>query len=184
MLRLEERLKRLDEAHRDTGQPPGIRLLSRRRDEEEDEKEGGEEEGDLEAAAAAAAANRERRSKLMDELDEKLKRYDDLLLREHAVMSIRQPSRKLHQTYFDYVWCKKPLVRSEYQFIYRRDDFVLLGDHEDGWLGSQWTDAIAWILPKFVIKVGIEKKSPLTPLSPIFWLYFPDHLCDYVYSTY
>ena len=99
-----------------------------------------------------------RRKDLLNCIATSLKEYDDLLLREHQIMSIKHPSPKAHEVYFNYIWNCKPLCKEEYQFIYHRDDFALLGDQEDGWLGS-YIEAIRWILPKAVIRVGSAKHS-------------------------
>lgn len=130
---LEEQLVKLDEQDAD-GEPDRVyRLCSRRYDEEH-------------------LGSCERKT-ILDGLGAQLKEYDDLLLREHTIMSIRQPSRKIHRSYFDYIWNEKPVCKEEYQFIYRRDDFLALGVQEDGWLGS-WTETLAQLLPNRVLKVS------------------------------
>lgn len=131
---LEEELTKIDEED-GRGEPhQSYRIISRRYDEE-----------DLASC---------RRKRVVDQIDEKLKKYDDLLLREHTIMSIRQPSRKVHQNYFNYIWNEKPLCKEEYQFIYRREDFLVLGMQEDRWLGT-WTEALAKLLPKCMLKVRL-----------------------------
>ena len=65
-----------------------------------------------------------------------LKEYDDLLLREHSIVSIPKPTKRNHRTIFDWVYNNKPLVREEYQYLYDERDFLLLGNHQDEWLRS------------------------------------------------
>ena len=72
-------------------------------------------------------------------------------MREHQVMSIREPTRKAHRGYFNYIWNEKPVAKEEYQFVYKEDDFVILGHQEDRWLG--WTEVLVSYLPHFVLKV-------------------------------
>ena len=77
---LEEELEALDQADADH-EDDWYRLCSRRFDEEDHDDR--------------------KRKKLLERIDEALKSYDDLLLREHQVMSIRQPTRKAHRGYFN-----------------------------------------------------------------------------------
>lgn len=101
-----------------------------------------------------------RRKELMSRLSGMLKEYDELLLREHAIMSINQPSERVHKSYFDYIWNEKPLCRAEYQFIFHKDDFVALGEQEDTWLGM-FIEVLQAIVPKRLLKA-----SPTCPFVP------------------
>ena len=130
---LEEELDKLDRedaAHGDDW----YRLCSRRFDEE-----------DHDAC---------KRKKLLHHINEALKSYDDLLLREHQVMSIREPTRKAHRGYFNFIFNEKPVAKEEYQFVYKEDDFVILGHQEDRWLG--FTEVFVSYLPHFILKVSFR----------------------------
>ena len=127
---LEEEMNALDKEH-ENADP--YRLCSRRYDEEDPQKM--------------------QRKELMSRLNEMLKEYDELLLREHAIMSIKQPSDKTHRSYFDYVWNEKPLCQAEYQFIFHKDDFIALGEQEDTWLGP-FIEALLALVPKRLLKAS------------------------------
>ncbi|RMZ78185.1 hypothetical protein DV738_g3968, partial [Chaetothyriales sp. CBS 135597] len=88
---------------------------------------------------------------------QELKAYDDLLLREHQIMSIREPSKKAHRGYFNYIWNEKPVAKEEYQFVYREDDFAILGDQDDRWLG--YTEVFVSCLPHVVLKYLLTPKE-------------------------
>jgi hypothetical protein len=97
-----------------------------------------------------------KRKQILDRLDTKLKEYDELMLREHAIVSLKRPSRGVHKGYFDYIWNEKPVEKKEYQFIYHREDFVALGQHGDGWPGSP-AEALGRVFPKRLLQVGTQK---------------------------
>ena len=80
-------------------------------------------------------------------------------------MSLRRPSTRFHRVYFNYIWDEKPLFKDEYQFIYRKDDFVALGEREDDWLVA-WTDALDKIVPKRLLKFILSPKQSLSSSSP------------------
>lgn len=126
---LEEQLAKLDDDDSKGDDVDSFRLLSRRFDEE-----------DVDC----------RRRKLLDRLGDVLKEYDDLLLREHAICSLKTPTKNEHRSYFNFIWNEKPVCREEYQFIYREDDFVRLGSQDDSWLG--YTEVFFSVLPDFILK--------------------------------
>lgn len=124
-----KRLDELDKAHAVTCPD---RLYSRRDDEAEGESC--------------------ERAKLLTQLNNEMREYDELLLREHAIASITRPTRKKHRGYFDWVYNNKPLVREEYEFLYHQDDFVVLGSQEDSWLGS-FVETMFAVTPSWLLKV-------------------------------
>jgi hypothetical protein len=130
---LEEELAELDQGD---AEQDLYRLCSRRYDEED-------------------PANCKRKQ-ILDRLDTTLKEYDDLILREHAIVSLKRPSRQVHKGYFDFIWNEKPVDKKEYQFIYHREDFVVLGQQGDGWLGSP-AEALGRVFPKRLLQVGRRK---------------------------
>jgi transglutaminase-like putative cysteine protease len=93
------------------------------------------------------------RLQLLQQLDVKMKDYDELLMREHAIASLTRPTRRDHLSYFNWVYNNKPVVREEYEFIYHRDDFVLIGNQEDAWLGC-FVETMWAILPPWLLKVS------------------------------
>jgi hypothetical protein len=91
------------------------------------------------------------RRKLFDIIEEALAKYDDLLLREHQIMSIQPCPPKLHKALFDFIFNgklvpdlkdaqgnleskKKHLPGTEYEYLSQCEDFLLLGTQEDAWL--------------------------------------------------
>ena len=80
--------------------------------------------------------DRSQRPQILQSLEQSLKEYDGLLLREHSISSIPRPSRKNHRAIFDWVYNNKPVVREEYQYLYDERDFVLLGHQQDQWFRS------------------------------------------------
>ena len=106
---LSDELKALDSrdecSHRE-------RLYSRRKDDEQQPAE---------------------RSEILGRLSARLKEYDDLLLREHAVASLPKCTARNHKGVFDWVNNTKPVYTSEYQYLNQRDDFALLGNQQDLW---------------------------------------------------
>ena len=69
---LEDELAKLDDAHAKGEDVDSYRLVTRRYDEED--------------------ADCQRR-KLMDRIGEVMKEYDELLMREHEILSVKQPSK-------------------------------------------------------------------------------------------
>jgi hypothetical protein len=44
-----------------------------------------------------------KQKQILDRLDTMLKDYDELVLREHAVVSLKRPWKRVHKGYFDYI---------------------------------------------------------------------------------
>jgi len=72
---------------------------------------------------------------LLDEIETKLKIYDNLLLLELKLRSVSKPTECNYQKLYNYMWQRKPLEQGEDSFIFRCDDFISLLDTEEGsWL--------------------------------------------------
>jgi hypothetical protein len=95
------------------------------------------------------------RKELFARLNVSLAEYDALLLCDHQIMSIQEPSIKAQRSYFDYIWNEKPLAREEYQFIYHQNDFVELGIQPDTWFGS-FVECLGSVTPKWLLEVSLE----------------------------
>ena len=76
------------------------------------------------------------RTHLLRQLARELKEYDDLLVREHAIATMPKPTKHDHRSLFNWFYNNKPVVWDEYQHLYQQDDFILLGNQQDGWLRS------------------------------------------------
>lgn len=127
---IEEELNLLDREH-ESSEP--YRLCSRRYDEEDPQIS--------------------LRQALFARLDVALAEYDALLLRDHQIMSIGEPTVKAQRSYFDYVWNEKPLCKEEYQFIYRQNDFIQLGIQPDTWFGSL-LETLSFVTPRWLLNVS------------------------------
>ena len=128
---LSEKLSKID--HTDSLENP-VRLICRRYDEEL---------GDESA-----------RTQVIQELEHRLKEYDDLLLREHAIVALPRPTVQNHRSIFNWVYNNKPLTREEYSYLYNERDCLLLGNQQDHCLRS---------LQDFVWNLG---QSPIFKVCP------------------
>ena len=75
------------------------------------------------------------RTAMMVEIKAKLKEYDDLLARQHAISSLPRPGKREFKSYFDWIINDPPVVEEEFRFIYHKEYFVQLGEQADSWLG-------------------------------------------------
>ena len=98
-----------------------------------------------------------RRSQLLNTVENLLKEYDTLLLHEHAITSLPRPTDRNHRAIFDWVYNNKPVIREEYQYLYDRRDFVLLGNHHDNWQRS-FQEKIWNLSFNPLFKVGIAEQ--------------------------
>jgi hypothetical protein len=93
------------------------------------------------------------RAAILAKIHSKLKEYDELLLREHQVMSIPSPSESAYRSYHQYLWNEKPLVDLERAFIRNKNDLALLGDQDDSWFGP-FVSGVRILIPKKLFKVS------------------------------
>jgi hypothetical protein len=99
------------------------------------------------------------RNQLIKELQVKLKEYDELVMREHAMLQIGKPSKKSHRSYFNYMNNLKPLCTDEQDFILQEDDLLdLAQDSEIAWIGVV-IDAFLAVTPKRILKVSIQQTN-------------------------
>ncbi|KAF2681051.1 hypothetical protein K458DRAFT_85685 [Lentithecium fluviatile CBS 122367] len=104
LAKLEERLNELDEED-DQDPTRNHRIRSLRRDQ-----------ADTESTRMA----------IINEIDAKLKHYDDLLERELRSGNLQKPTKRNYRSLVNYLWNRAPIVRSEMTFLKHRDDFVML----------------------------------------------------------
>jgi hypothetical protein len=139
---LEDKLNKIDDEESRGDDDAKYRLVSRRYDEE-----------------VPADC---RRKPVLDDIEKVLREYDGLLLREHQIMSIKKAGKKLHKGLFDFILNGrleegvklKHLCPEEYPYLYRRDDFLILGTQEDAWLGTH-VESIKSFMPKKLRDVSI-----------------------------
>jgi hypothetical protein len=56
---------------------------------------------------------------------------DALLERELRSSRIQTPTKRQYRSLVNFLWNRKPVVKSETEFLKHRDDFVLLSDEPD-----------------------------------------------------
>lgn len=82
-------------------------------------------------------------------------RLDNLLFREAKLRSLHSPSNRNHNSLWNWIESNRPLVESEEQFVYSKNDFVSVGGAK---VNARADDAFEWILDKFynwqVVKVS------------------------------
>ncbi|ESZ92783.1 hypothetical protein SBOR_6840 [Sclerotinia borealis F-4128] len=77
------------------------------------------------------------RSMILDEIEEKLSAYDDLLLKSQALNAMHRPTDSDYRSVEQYIFDRKPLVDEEQGFIYEKDDLVILREgREDAFLDT------------------------------------------------
>jgi hypothetical protein len=98
------------------------------------------------------------RKGILQELEEILGKYDDIILREHEIMSIRKATDRMHRGLFNFIWngkedadktTRKHLRNTDYEYLFHHEDFMILGSQEDAWLGT-WVGSVRRILPERV----------------------------------
>jgi hypothetical protein len=102
------------------------------------------------------------RMKVLEDLEPLLEKYDEMLLREHEISSIKGPSQKQRAHFHNFIYngkvcvkdkpAKKHLARLEYESLYRRDDTLILGTQDDAWLGTYVETIKSW-MPKLMRRV-------------------------------
>ncbi|PQE28352.1 Peptidase C14 caspase domain protein [Rutstroemia sp. NJR-2017a BBW] len=115
---LEAELDRMDEA--DEGAEDKRRARSRKFDVKLEQQE-------LKANPAIRT-----RTKILEEIENKLKAYDELLLRARALNSMSRPSETDYRSVENYMFDKKPLIDEEQGFIYDKNDLVTLREGREG----------------------------------------------------
>ncbi|KAI9647713.1 hypothetical protein NHQ30_004099, partial [Ciborinia camelliae] len=72
------------------------------------------------------------RTVVLDEIEEKLAAYDELLLRSQNVNAMNRPAESDYRSVERYIFDKKPLVDEEQGFIYEKEDLVTLREGREG----------------------------------------------------
>lgn len=67
-----------------------------------------------------------------------------LLSQDAELRKLPRPSKRLHRSLFNYLWAYKPLEKTDEQFIYHENDFVLTCDQDhDQWLDNILSDHLS-----------------------------------------
>jgi hypothetical protein len=103
-----------------------------------------------------------KRVELLKVIKETLADYDEVLLREHEICSIRHSTSQQRTSLANFIWNgkdiglgkpQKPLEKKENRAIYRRDDSILLGTQDDAWLGTA-AESLKRLMPGIMRKVS------------------------------
>ncbi|EXJ60194.1 hypothetical protein A1O7_04346 [Cladophialophora yegresii CBS 114405] len=106
--------------------------------------------------------NATKRMEILEDVEKTLEKYDELLLREHEISSIRESTAKQRASLGNFIYngkeCgpgknKKPLANQENKLIYRKDDSLLLGTQEDAWLGTA-AESMKRLMPAILRRGG------------------------------
>jgi hypothetical protein len=99
---------------------------------------------------ASRDMDEEHRQNLIDKIDEKLKAYDELVLRCQSMISMRAPTARNFSSLVAWVDNEKPLCKGEMEFIHHGADFVTLAaEREDGWFDGLVEDCLTSIPCRF-----------------------------------
>jgi hypothetical protein len=99
---------------------------------------------------ASREMDEEHRQDLVDEIDRKLKAYDELVLRCQSLIAMRQPEKRNFKSMTTWVDNEKPLCVEEMNFIHQGEDFITLAaEREDGWFDGLVEDTLTSIPCRF-----------------------------------
>jgi hypothetical protein len=110
-----------------------------------------------------------KRVELLKAIEENLAKYDEVLLREHEICSIRHSTSRQRSSLANFIWNgkdiglgkpQKPLEKKENKAIYRRDDSILLGTQDDAWLGTA-AESLKRLMPGIMRRVSLHKHSEM-----------------------
>ena len=92
----------------------------------------------------------EPRQNLVDQIDVKLKAYDELVLRCQSMIAMRAPAARNFSSLVAWVDNEKPLCKEEMDFIHQGADFVTLAaEREDGWFDGLVEDCLTAVPCRF-----------------------------------
>ncbi|KAB8303957.1 hypothetical protein EYC80_005315 [Monilinia laxa] len=118
--RLEVELDELDDLDEADDAPDKLRARSRIHDVAMERRE------------LAESETLRTRSIILEEIEEKLAAYDDLLLRSKRLNTMNRPSESDYRSVERYIFDKKPLIDEEQGFIYEKKDLVTLREGREG----------------------------------------------------
>ncbi|KAI9815762.1 MAG: hypothetical protein M1827_002158 [Pycnora praestabilis] len=76
------------------------------------------------------------RKQLLDLIEERLLKYDEILLKSKEVAALNRPSKRDYESVKSYLQIEKPFFKSGLQFIRCKEDFITLRPGR----GSAWVD--------------------------------------------
>ncbi|MCJ1458454.1 hypothetical protein MMC28_008827 [Mycoblastus sanguinarius] len=132
LCKLETKLLRLDEADNKESEESRKALRSRKHDEGRDSL----------------------RKTLIQQIDDKMKQYDDMVNRIQIYVTLKAPSSRNFKSFRTWIFNEKPLTREESGFLNHRDDFVALSDEREcSWLDGVVEDVLERCLPRLVMDI-------------------------------
>ncbi|MCJ1365072.1 hypothetical protein MMC16_004192 [Acarospora aff. strigata] len=87
------------------------------------------------------------RKALIHDIDEKLKQYDELVLRCQAFTALQRPLTRNYNSFANWMNNKKPLSRSESKFVTHDEDFIALADGQEGGWFDCFVEDFLKVLP-------------------------------------
>jgi hypothetical protein len=86
------------------------------------------------------------RKGLIQEIDDKLKEYDELVMRCKDLASLRRSTSRDYNSLANWMHNEKPLSREESEFINSKEDFIALCEQEEGgWFDGMIEDVLSKI---------------------------------------
>ncbi|KAL8804775.1 MAG: hypothetical protein Q9182_002367 [Xanthomendoza sp. 2 TL-2023] len=124
------------------------------------------------------------RKSLIAKIDDKLKDYDDLIMRIRRNAAIPRPLDRDYGSLYRWIDDTKPLCREETKFIKYQDDIIPLAEkQEGGWFDGMLEDALS-IFPHrvttFFLSSAAERKKTDDPYVQLYSKYRVDFLARLV----
>lgn len=86
------------------------------------------------------------RKGLIQEIDDKLKEYDELVMRCKDLASLRRTTSRDYNSLANWMYNEKPLSKEESEFIDSKEDFIALCEQEEGgWFDGMIEDLLSKI---------------------------------------
>ncbi|KAI4249155.1 MAG: hypothetical protein L6R40_000613 [Gallowayella cf. fulva] len=103
------------------------------------------------------------RKSLINKIDDRLKDYDDLIVRIRRNVTIPRPLDRDYSSLYKWIDDTKPLCREETKFIKHQDDIIPLAEkQEGGWFDGVLEDALSIFprpLTRFILISAEERKK-------------------------
>ena len=94
-----------------------------------------------------------RRQVLFNDINAKLKDYDELLLRQRDVLALQQVSHRDWLYHARYMWGKKPLCPEDMEFVWCEDDMVDLFTYTESTWMRPMVETFVSLLPRGLLTV-------------------------------
>lgn len=100
------------------------------------------------------------RRALLQQIEDKLREYDDLLFRQQKLVSIGKPNERDHLSLFNWVWNNKPVVNEDFDFMFHKTDLVKLENRpEDNWFDGMLQDLVMAIFNNNLVRFVFGRRD-------------------------